>query len=545
MEDFNKEKILVNYPLPVTLENTRTILKQMEKCICKIITKNGKGTGFFCKIPYEENKIIPVLITVNHLLNESTLNENELINITLNDDNKDINIKINDNRLIYTSKKYDTTIIEIKPTDDIKDFLELDKDIFKDVPNIFDESVYIIHYPKFGNEQKLAVSYGILNDINEYNIIHYCCTEKGSSGSPIIKISNNKIIGIHKESSKNFNFNKGSFLKFPINEFIKEKMKNLKIDKSEIYSCIPCLNNQKDISYESLKNEIEKTIIKIDKKLKNNFLYNNKTYISEFNNLKNFIDLDKEHLNNLNYEYTEKSRYNSIRPYKHNSIEINTKSKYINASPINIFKEKYLIATQGPLYNTIEDFWTMVEQYQCNAIIMLTNLEENGVQKCSCYWDTNLKMANYKLELILKENIEKLSINITKLKLINNLSKRVQIITHFHFLDWPDLGIPNNNKFYDAFEYLINEAENLKGDYPVIINCGGGVGRTGTFIAIYCLYKEIMNQIKDDNLSIIKFSVFNMVRKIKEMRLFSVETKEQYKIIYEFINLILKKYKAI
>ena len=154
---------------------------------------------------------------------------------------------LDDNRKLYTSEKYDTTIIEIKPEKDkIKYYLELDEDIFQD--NISKESIYIIQYPKSLDEQKAAVSYGILNKINGFDLIHYCCTEQGSSGSPILKLSNNKVIGIHKEANK-FDYNKGTFLKEPINEYIN----NINIINK---------NNRKKNNEIRLKLKIEKKDIK-------------------------------------------------------------------------------------------------------------------------------------------------------------------------------------------------------------------------------------------------------------------------------------------
>ena len=48
-----KEKYLENYPNPVTLTSTKKIIKQMKNNVCKINLKDGnKGTGFFCKIPF-------------------------------------------------------------------------------------------------------------------------------------------------------------------------------------------------------------------------------------------------------------------------------------------------------------------------------------------------------------------------------------------------------------------------------------------------------------------------------------------------------------
>ena len=244
MSDVIKEKLLEPYPVPVTIEQTKKILKQMENCICKIINSDGKGTGFFCYIPFE-NKKLPVLITNNHVINEKLIQENDFINVTLNDDKEVIEIRLDDDRKIYTNleNKYDTTIIEIRPQKDkINNFLELDKMVFEKNPILENTNVYIIQYPKlFNSEQKAAVSYGKINKLqNEYNITHYCSTEKGSSGSPILSLSNFNVIGVHKEasSSKKFNFNLGTFLKYPIDEYLNNINIIKKVKKSEYFKKI-------------------------------------------------------------------------------------------------------------------------------------------------------------------------------------------------------------------------------------------------------------------------------------------------------------------
>ena len=65
-----KEKYIEDYPIPITLESTEIILSQMKSSVCKIYLDNGnKGTGFFCKIPYPDNKhLLPVLVTNNHII---------------------------------------------------------------------------------------------------------------------------------------------------------------------------------------------------------------------------------------------------------------------------------------------------------------------------------------------------------------------------------------------------------------------------------------------------------------------------------------------
>ena len=114
--------------------------------------------------------------------------------------------------------------MEIKENDNINNYLEIDDNLFKENIEFSYEgkTIYDIKYPKSDN---VSVSFGIIKEIkNSYDIIHLCSTDSGSSGSPILNLETNKIIGIHKEASINFNFNKGTFLKNPINEYIEKKI---------------------------------------------------------------------------------------------------------------------------------------------------------------------------------------------------------------------------------------------------------------------------------------------------------------------------------
>ena len=268
MENGINEINIDSYPEPVTIEGTKKILHQMENNICKIYKKNGeKGTGFFINITYG-NCIIPVMITNHHVLDEKYLKENKEIKISINDDSTIKTIKLNEKRRIYSNRKYDTTIIEIKrEKDNIKDFMELDDNIFKEDSNILynNKSIYIIHYQ---NGEKAKVSYAIMqNEDEEYNIIHFCCTERGSSGSPIINLLNNKIIGIHKQGSSQFQKNFGTFLKYPINEYINKHLENNRINnndnlvnKNQIKATLKNENKKMEDSHKKENNTINKNI---------------------------------------------------------------------------------------------------------------------------------------------------------------------------------------------------------------------------------------------------------------------------------------------
>ena len=293
--------MITKYPKPISIEGTKTILRQMQNNVCKIYNPEGrKGTGFFCNISHN-NISIPVMITNNHVINEKYLKSNNIIKVTLNDDKEEKIIILNDNRRIYTNEKYGTTIIEIKPEiDKINNFMEIDEENYEKSNLTYNnESIYIMQYL---NGEKAVVSYGIINKINEYDIIHYCYTESGSSGSPIINLLNNKIIGIHKAGAINCKYNKGTYLKYPINDFINKINNENKID----------VNNEIEIEIKIDKSDINKKIYFID----------NTDYIEYKSNIKHYHDNLKE-LNELNTElYINNNKYKYEKYFRPDKIGI-------------------------------------------------------------------------------------------------------------------------------------------------------------------------------------------------------------------------------
>ena len=288
MEDIQKQIMIEKYPKPISIKGTKEILNQMENCICKIYKKDGeKGTGFFCKILYK-NYIIPVLMTNNHIIDEKYIKENNNIKLTLNDDNINRIIVLDNNRKIYTNKEFDITIIEIKcEKDKINNFMDLDEKIFNEDSDISynNHSIYI---PQYLCGDKAVVSYGIINIIDGYNINHFCCTDSGSSGSPIIDLLNNKIIGIHKQVIRSWNINQGTYLKNPINEFIKNNI-------------IKNINNKVEITLDIKNVDVNKNIFFLD----NTDYIEDKTNIKYFhNNLNELNEYNTDlYINNIKYKF--------------------------------------------------------------------------------------------------------------------------------------------------------------------------------------------------------------------------------------------------
>ena len=290
---------------PISLEKTEKIVEQMKSSICQVYGKET-GTGFFCKIPYE-GKSIPVLMTNYHIIDDDFLKNNKEFKISINNGKNDF-ININEKTKIYSSirDEYDIMIIKLQEEKNIYHYLDLDEDLFKEnVEKIYkDQSIYIIHYPM----KKVHVSFGYgIEKESEYYIKHFCNTEHASSGSPILNLETNKVIGIHSGFiNKEPKFNIGIILKYPLNELNNIKNKEKKISKP--------IN---EIKEKIKKNEIQSRIneikleIKINKDDINKDIYFLDNTDGTYNDIKHYHDNLKElnesntelYINNKKYKY--------------------------------------------------------------------------------------------------------------------------------------------------------------------------------------------------------------------------------------------------
>jgi len=181
----------------------------------------------------------------------------------------------------------------------------------------------------------------------------------------------------------------------------------------------------------------------------------------------------------------------------------------------------------------------MVYQYNICVIIMLCKIEENNRIKCANYWDSN-NIHGFILEKLDEfEIIEGIVLRNFKLqKNQNELFPR--FIIQLHYTCWEDHGVPDIDSFKKIMT-LIESMEFYQNNQPIIVHCSAGVGRSGTFISLYNLYKSIMNQINNININEIQFSIMDIVRQLKEMRTHLVENEKQYIFLYQFVNLLLNE----
>ena len=219
------------------VEELEEKIYDMKDSVVRLSEGKDSASGFFCKI-YINDSPMPALITCYHIINAEYIKNNSHLYFTdRNNIPKKINLKFK--RMIYTNKDLDVTIIEIKEEDnlDIYSFLEMDNSINSKNPNILYKKVYLFHYPLGKTKVKFSKGSTIKIIDNNYNFINNYKSKKGSSGAAIIDYNTDLVIGIHQGKYELIDpkQSQGILLKYAVEEFIKEKSKEIQSTYKNLY----------------------------------------------------------------------------------------------------------------------------------------------------------------------------------------------------------------------------------------------------------------------------------------------------------------------
>merc|ERR1711974_60831 len=153
-------------------------------------------------------------------------------------------------------------------------------------------------------------------------------------------------------------------------------------------------------------------------------------------------------------ENKKKNRYPDKLPYDHNRVILNamvnaTSSDYINASTVTDSdpRNPTYIVTQAPLSTTVADFWQMIWEQGCVVIVMLTRLQDNGLQMCHRYWPEEGSEQYHIFEVhLVSEHIWCDDYLVRSVYLKNTRTGETRTVTQFQFLSWADGTIPTSTR---------------------------------------------------------------------------------------------------
>ncbi|KAI5863669.1 phosphatases II [Durotheca rogersii] len=258
-------------------------------------------------------------------------------------------------------------------------------------------------------------------------------------------------------------------------------------------------------------------------------------------------------------------RYANIQPWENNRVKLQVPEgqfDYINASPITLYSpinpegrppHRY-IAMQGPKEQTMDHVWRMVvEQLRSPAVIvMLTQTHEGHMEKCFPYYP-DLKEEplvvgeddefgdGFRAEIrcVGIEQHAKGAIEMRKLNVHVDGRDEDMTVWHLLYRKWPDFGIPDMKDISSFFELMrLSREKNASEDNPRIVHCSAGVGRSGTFIALEHLMREVETGDLDRRSEKEREEdiVFQTVDALREQRKQMVQAETQYVFIYQVLR---------
>ncbi|CAI8018482.1 Receptor-type tyrosine-protein phosphatase epsilon [Geodia barretti] len=198
---------------------------------------------------------------------------------------------------------------------------------------------------------------------------------------------------------------------------------------------------------------------------------------------------------------------------------------YINASYIDGYsKPKQYIACQGPLSNTVVDFWRAVWQEEVGSIVMVTNLTEGNNVKCHQYWPSSGSAHYGPFTVSLAEQLIFADYVIRHLHI--SLGGKSRKVLHLQFTSWPDHGVPEYAG--PSLTYLRRVKAETKGAKgPAIFHCSAGVGRTGTLLSVDIALEQAGTEGVVD--------IQGIVSRLREQRMMMVQTHDQYGFIHDAV----------
>ncbi|XP_075265681.1 receptor-type tyrosine-protein phosphatase S-like isoform X1 [Convolutriloba macropyga] len=251
-----------------------------------------------------------------------------------------------------------------------------------------------------------------------------------------------------------------------------------------------------------------------------------------------------------------KNRYANVIAYDHSRVHlrpdgINPGSDYINANYMDGYrKERAYISTQGPLEETLGDFWRMVWEQNSYTVVMMTKLEEKSRTKCDRYWPEKVgEGETYGLIEVQLQAVEVYASHTIRTLRIRHIhesgpgsmnggmhpgggppnhspSSGSREVRQFQFTDWPDHGVPEYATPVIAFVKKV-KLSNPPNAGPIVVHCSAGVGRTGCFIVIDAQLDKICNEDQVD--------IYGHVTCLRAQRQYMVQTEDQYIFIYDAI----------
>ncbi|XP_066924864.1 tyrosine-protein phosphatase non-receptor type 2-like isoform X1 [Clytia hemisphaerica] len=225
------------------------------------------------------------------------------------------------------------------------------------------------------------------------------------------------------------------------------------------------------------------------------------------------------------------NRYRDVLPYDDTRVHLKTgNTDYINANYVEVsdVDRKYILA-QGPLQNTSGDFWRMIWENDSTSVIMLCRIVEKQMIKCHPYWpmgeDEVVEFGSFQIQNV--QTVMKQHYVIRDLQLTYVLTGETKSIKQYHFMTWPDFGVPDDANSFVEFLNTLRRDDVFQNQRPPVIHCSAGIGRSGTLILVDAALKLCEDKNSPNSLDVRK-----MLLALRQFRCGLVQTPQQFRFAH-------------
>ena len=409
-------------------------LNKASKSICKIILGEDKkfGTGFLMNIKIKGQNLFNCLLTNFHILDNHTIDTNTHIELEIEE--KKIPLKKNSNRIIKLfNKPIDITLIEIIEEDELPEdiiYLSYDLNYIKNGYDCYlNKEIFVLQHP-YGEDMHSAL--GKITKIKDFEFEHEAGTCPGSSGSPIILIENNQVIGIHKGKNKNDENKRGTFIgklldSIEIDSKLEKKIENLGFELNFETRKIEYATPKNINTPQSLPQEI-------DDADDNNQLNNPQKNYENILYLKYNIQKNKNIVTLFNNQFLKGNKYKFRMIINR---EIFDPCNQFDISKIKVTNN--ILEVKLKQISDVKNLESMFEETDLNFISGFSSFDSNKLKKISklffgCKYLTTIKDID-DLNISNVEKMDRLFQNCKSLETLPDISKwDTKKVTHMNYV---------------------------------------------------------------------------------------------------------------
>lgn len=166
----------------------------------------------------------------------------------------------------------------------------------------------------------------------------------------------------------------------------------------------------------------------------------------------------------------------------------------------------------------------MIWEQGAVVIVALCRLQENNESACARYWPEEGSEVYHIYEVhLVSEHIWCDDYLVRSFYLKNLRTSETRTVTQFHFLSWPQNGVPTQAKALLEFRRKVNKSYRGR-SCPIVVHGSAGAGRTGAYILLDLVLARMNKGARE-------IDIAATLEHLRDQRAALVATRQQFEFV--------------